>query len=58
MLAKLEQYAAALNAREATRAQHLLVVLPKTERREALRDVPQLERLDAALKRRRAKRRS
>ncbi len=55
MLARLEQNSAPLSASDLKRAQHALVVLPKAESMEALRDVPGREALSAALSRRKKK---
>ena len=55
MLAKLEQRAATLSADDLKRAKHALIVLPETESLEALRGVPGVEGLSAALARRRKK---
>src|SRR5687767_1085165 len=55
MLAKLEQSAALLSADDLRRVKHALVVLPKTESLAALRGVPGVEALAAALSRRRKK---
>ena len=57
MLAKLEQKAAPLSNADARRAQHLLVVLSRTDTgsAQALRRVPMFASLEAALKRRRKK---
>jgi leucyl aminopeptidase len=55
MLAKLEQSAAPLSADDLKGAKHALVVLPKTESLAALRGLPGVEALAAALSRRRKK---
>jgi len=52
MLARLEQSAALLSADELRRAKHALMVLPKAASLDALRGVPALEALAAALARR------
>ena len=56
MVAKLEQNAAALTAAEASRLTHLLVVLPPLRERDTVAGVPFVDRLEAALERRRRKR--
>src|SRR5574338_1540517 len=56
MVAKLEQNAAALTAAEASRLTHLLVVLPPLRERDTVAGVPFVDRLEAALERRRKKR--
>ena len=55
MLAKLEQSAELLSADDLKRVKHALVVLPKTGSLAALRGVPGVEALAAALSRRRKK---
>jgi leucyl aminopeptidase len=55
MLANLEQSAALLSAEDLTRSRHALVVLPKTESLAALRGLPGVDALAAALSRRRKK---
>ena len=55
VLAKLEQSAAPAGAAELKDARHLVLVLPKAEKLEALRGVPFTDTLAAALKRRRKK---
>ena len=52
MLAKLTQTAAPLGATALERATHALMVLPFAKKLDGLRDVPALDRLRAALKRR------
>ncbi|OQY70880.1 MAG: hypothetical protein B6D47_06925, partial [Rhodocyclaceae bacterium UTPRO2] len=52
MLAKLTQTAALLGAGALERATHAVLVLPFARKLDGLRDVPALERLRAALKRR------
>ena len=52
MLAKLTQTAAPLGAAALERASHALLVLPFAKKLDGLRDVPALERLRAALRRR------
>ncbi len=52
MLAKLTQTAAPLGATALERATHAVLVLPFAKKLEGLRDVPALDRLRAALKRR------
>jgi leucyl aminopeptidase len=55
MLARLEQNAAPLSAADLNRAQHVLIVLPKTASLEALRGTPGAQALFAALSRRKKK---
>ena len=55
MLARLEQNSAPLSASDLKRAQHALVVLPKAESLDVLRNVPGREALSAALSRRKKK---
>ena len=55
MLAKLDQSAAALTTADASRARHLLFVLPSAKERRALAGVPFADALEAALRRRRKK---
>jgi leucyl aminopeptidase len=55
MLAKLQQSPALFSDADARRARHVLVVLPRAEKTGALRAVPHLAALEAALKRRRKK---
>jgi leucyl aminopeptidase len=55
MLAKLQQSPALFSDADARRARHVLVVLPRTEKTDALGAVPHLAALEAALKRRRKK---
>ena len=53
MLARLQQHRTALRADDARRARHLLVVLPRTQKRTELDGIPYIEALDAAHARRR-----
>ena len=55
MLAKLDQFAAPADGAQLKNARHVVFVLPKTARLEALRDVPFREVLAAALARRKKK---
>ena len=55
MLAKLDQSAAPLGADDLRRAKHALIILPKTDSAAALRGVPGVDTLTAALSRRRKK---
>src|SRR5512134_3854664 len=55
MLARLEQNAATLSETDLKRAKHALMVLPQSESLEALRGVPGVQALAAALARRRKK---
>jgi len=55
MLAKLEQVSATMTATNLERAQHAVMVLPKTSQPDALRGVPCAETLLRALARRRKK---
>jgi len=55
MLAKLEQVSATITATNLERAQHAVMVLPKTSQPDALRSVPCAETLLRALARRRKK---
>mgnify|MGYP000868158063 CR=1 FL=1 len=55
MLAKLTQTAAPLGKSALERATHAVLVLPFAKKLDGLRDVPDLERLRAALKRRNLK---
>ena len=52
MLARLEQSAALLSAGDLKRVRHVLMVLPKTTSLDALRGVPSVDTLTAALSRR------
>lgn len=55
MLAKLEQFAALLSARDLKRARHALIVLPEAQSLGALRGVPGIEALASSLSRRKKK---
>ena len=55
MLAKLQQHRSALSKADGKRARHLLVILPKAVKTDALRGVPYSDALESALARRRKK---